>query len=337
MKTNYPLISVVIVNWNGVNWNKKILENLREQSYEHLEIIFIDNASTDKSLEQVEREFPGIIIIKNKTNLGFAGGNNRGISIANGSLIMLINNDTWVHSNFVRDLYLFYKNHTYDVVAPYEADYLGHKKQPYITTIDLLGHPVYKFGVFDQSYNFYLSGCCILFAKDLYLDSLGLDDDFFMYFEEIDWFWRLKLIGKNVAYADSVYINHAGSGSTGSGIKYSSFLWRNQNTLQMLLKNYRFINLIWILPVYLFQNLLESLAFLIIGKPEITKSYAEGILFNLKNIKIIARKRKVVQNMRTTPDIQIINYMYVGLGKVRHLRHLVLKNYLKKKAKNIDI
>src|SRR4030042_5307912 len=107
------------------------------------------------------------------------------------------------------------------------------------------------------SSSFYLSGVCLFFTKKFYWQTKGLDDDFFMYGEDWDWFWRLRLFDKKIFQINGLKVYHAGAGSTGSGIKYLSFLWRNQNSLQMLLKNYRWFNLLWVLPIYFIQNIFE--------------------------------------------------------------------------------
>src|SRR2546429_2885123 len=313
-------VSIVIVNWNGKKWLKKCLDSLLEQTYKNIEIIVVDNDSNDDSVEYLKRNYPQVKVIESKENLGFAGGNNLGIKNAKGNLVLLINNDTWVEKDFLTELVDFYNRNKYDLVAPSEAKYDGEKRDPYITRIDPLGHPIYLEGkAYKQEQNFYLSGVCVLFSKDLYQTTKGLDNNFFMYFEEIDWFWRLNLLNKKSTHVDSIYIYHAGAGSTGKGIKYLSFLWRNQNTLQMLLKNYSWYNLVWVVPLYLIQNLIEFLFFLIILKPKIAMSYPLGIWFNIKYLNRTLQKRKWIQEHRKVGDRKIMGKMYLGPGKLKHL------------------
>jgi len=171
----------------------------------------------------------------------------------------------------------------------------------------------------DEKPPFYLSGVCLFFSKKLYFKTKGMDNNFFMYFEEVDWFWRLNLLNKKFSYVKDAYIYHYGSGSTGKGIKYLLFLWRNQNTLQMLLKNYEWFNLLWILPIYIIQNIIEIIFFLIILRPKIAFSYLEGWAFNIKNFSRTMKKRKWVQKNRLNSDWTIIKKMYFGFGKINHL------------------
>lgn len=324
MKSN-PLVSIIIVNWNGKKWLKKLFDSLLSQTYKKFEIIFVDNASSDDSIKFVNSSYKAnrIKIIKSEENLGFAGGNNLGIKNASGQFILFINNDTWVDKYFIEKLLAFYKKNDFEIVSPYEKDYCGKDLEQCSTTIDLFGHPVY---LEKNKKSFYLSGACIFFEKKLYEETCGLDDSFFMYFEEIDWFWRLNLLQKKFSYADNIYICHVGSGSTGSGIKYLAFLWRNQNTLQMLLKNYSWYNLIWVLSVYFIQNIFEIIFFILILKPKIAYSYVEGWIFNIKNIKKTLRKRKWVQENRKINDCEIMKKMYFGFGKFKHLVDFFNKN-----------
>lgn len=312
------LVSVIIVNWNGKKWLKRCLDSLVSQTYQPLEIILVDNASSDDSVAFVKSNYPNIKLVISDKNLGFAGGNNYALESASGELILFINNDTWVKSNFVEELVRQKEKHGYDIIAPHEAFYEGVTRNNIITSIDPLGHPInLSFSANQKS--FYLSGVAILFARDLYDSTGGLDNSFFMYFEEIDWFWRLNLLRKTSGYADQVHIYHHGAGSTGSGIKYNMFLWRNQNTLQMVLKNYRGYTLFAILPLYLIQNIVEILAFLILLKPRIAWSYIEGWAFNLKNIKPLMAKRRWIQHNREITDRMILKKMFIGPGKLYHL------------------
>lgn len=315
-------ISIIIVNYNGQKWLKKCFDSLLNQTYKNFEVIFVDNNSSDDSIEFLEKNYKDkrIKIIKNTANSGFAGGNNTGIKEAKGEYILLLNNDAWVEEDFIQNIVDFYQNNKYDLVAPYERSY--NKDQtfsPYKISIDILGHPIYFRKNISSKKEFFLSGVSLFFSKILYYETKGLDNNFFMYFEEIDWFWRLNLLNKRFAHIPDTYVYHHGAGSTGAGIKYLSFLWRNQNTLQMLLKNYSILTLIFILPIYFIQNILEIIFFLIILKPQISLSYLQGWYFNMKFLKRTLSQRKWVQNNRKISDLKIMKKMFTGSAKFKHL------------------
>ena len=314
-----PKVSVIVVNWNGYKWLRRFFEFIDSQSYQNYEVIFVDNGSTDNSIKYVRDNHPDCIIVESAVNLGFAGGNNLGIAVASGELVLFINNDTWGDEGLIKGLVTFYLDSHKDVIGAYETGYAEDAiETPYSLRIDPLGHPVYSVNKIGRR-DFFISGVCLLFSKELYEKTDGLDENFFMYFEEIDWFWRLHLIGASFAHCPNVYVHHAGGGSTGSGLKYKSFLWRNENTLQMLLKNYKLGTLCVILPIYILQNIAEIIAFTLILKPSIASTYFKGWSFNLRNFSKIMDKRRIVQANRKVSDIVILKSMYPGPAKLSHL------------------
>lgn len=315
-------ISIIIVNYNGKKWIKNLFDSLLFQTYKNFEIIFVDNASIDGSIEFLKNNYKDdrIKIIKSDKNLGFAGGNNLGIKNSRGKYILLLNNDTWVKGAFVEKLVANLINSDYDILAPQEKDYsLGDCNVSNKKTIDFFGHPVMS----KNRKTFYLSGSCLIFLRKLYEETRGMDDNFFMYFEETDWFWRLNLLNKKSSLTGDVFYYHFGSGSTSNSINYKKFAWRNRNTLQMLLKNYKWFNLLWVLPIYFVQNSFEIIFFLMILKPKIAFSYIDGWIFNAINIKEIMKKRKWIQNNRVIGDFEILKKMYIGFAKIDHLRYFI--------------
>lgn len=311
------MISVIIVNWNGRKWLKKCLDSLADQTNSNFEVIIVDNGSTDNSKEFIKKHYPSVCIIENGENLGFARGNNIGIEKAKGEFILLLNSDTWLDRNFLEKIKNKLMNNEFDVISPVEVGYDGRGLNYSASrTVDIFGHPYFKKG---NNKTFYLQGICLFFKKNFYMETAGMDDNFFMYFEETDWFWRLNLLNKKFLSCPDIVVNHYGSGSVGSGLKPSNFLWRNQNTLQMLLKNYSWYNLLWVLLVYIVQNIFEIIFFLIILKPKIAYSYIEGWVFNVINIRKTLEKRKWVQENRLVSDLDIMKKMYFGFGKFAHL------------------
>jgi GT2 family glycosyltransferase len=315
-------VSIIIVNWNGRKWLKKCLDSLFSQTYKNFEIIFVDNNSTDDSIDFVRSSYDlsKLRIVESDRNLGFAGGNNLGIKNATGKYIMFFNNDAWVKDDFLEKTVYFYIENNFDIIGPTETDYEDKTLNDRVVTIDFFGHPIYldKDG---KSKEFYLPGVCLFFKKDLYEETRGLDERFFMYFEEVDWFWRLNLLKKRFSFMEDVFIHHAGAGSTGGGIKYHAFLWRNQNCLQMLLKNYSWINLAWVLPVYFLQNVFEILFFLLLLRPKIAGTYFMGWWFNMKHLKETLKKRQWIQKNRKVSDFQLMRErFYFGFAKLYHLR-----------------
>ena len=101
---NMKLVSIIIVNWNGLKWLKLCLPSLAKQRYQPIEIILVDNASTDESTAWTRKHYPKVKIIRNGENLGFAEANNVGYRKAKGEYILLLNNDTIVKPDSLVEL-----------------------------------------------------------------------------------------------------------------------------------------------------------------------------------------------------------------------------------------
>jgi len=321
------LVSIVIVNYNGAHWLPRCLESLHAQTYADVEIVLVDNASSDDSVAMVTTSHPSVHIVKSPTNIGFAAGNALGIEAARGAWIILINSDTWVATTLVADLLVEKEARGLDVIGPREADYeSGVALPPYRSSIDRLGHPVKRPSTHadadDES--FYITGVCLLFARSLYIETRGLDPGFFMYNEEVDWFWRLILLRKSFSYSRTTLVYHAGAGSSGTGLLSSIFLWRNENTLQMLLKNYSLRTLAWALPLYLLSNVFEVFGLAATGHWDLAVTYPLGWRFNVQHIRRIRGERAWVQSRRQLSDREVMIRMYRGWGKAHHLRQRIL-------------
>ena len=98
------LVSIIVLNWNGKKLLQECLEALCGQTYKHLEIVFVDNGSTDGSVSFVVESFPVVRIVKLDHNYGFAGGNVRGLGVCDGEFIALLNNDTRVKEDWLENL-----------------------------------------------------------------------------------------------------------------------------------------------------------------------------------------------------------------------------------------
>jgi len=102
-----PLVSIVVLNYNGKDLVANCLKSLAATEFEDYEILVVDNGSTDGSVEYLKANYsanPRIIVHENKKNLGFAGGNNVGIGLARGKYIVLLNDDVQVKSDWLKNL-----------------------------------------------------------------------------------------------------------------------------------------------------------------------------------------------------------------------------------------
>jgi GT2 family glycosyltransferase len=104
IRSDHPYISIVIPNYNGKHFLSGCLSSLRDQTYDNFEIIIVDNGSSDGSVDFIHENFPSVKVIETGKNLGFAGGTNAGIRVAQGEYILTLNNDTMVDTRFLEEI-----------------------------------------------------------------------------------------------------------------------------------------------------------------------------------------------------------------------------------------
>src|SRR5689334_5583515 len=105
-----PLVSVLVANFNGAGLLPDLLKSLAALSYKPHEVVVIDNGSTDDSFK-ILAKYPSVKVVRSDRNLGFAGGNNLGLTACSGELILLLNNDTVVHPDFLQPLCAYLEAH----------------------------------------------------------------------------------------------------------------------------------------------------------------------------------------------------------------------------------
>lgn len=240
-KTTGVSMSIIIVNYKSsdylLNCIKSVLESELNTKFE---IIVIDNASSDEGLAQVKKKFPGVIFVDADKNRGFAAGNNIGINLAKGEVLLLLNPDTIVNKNTIQQLYNKINSApNIGIVGPkmyYEDGKLQTKniikKTP--TLFAIFSHLFFLDNLFprikffnshygleseclEEQYWENISGACLMIKREV-IEKIGLmDENFFLYFEETDWCLRAIKKGYKILYVPSASIIHFVGGS---GIPY---------------------------------------------------------------------------------------------------------------------
>ena len=251
---DHPLISISIVNLNGSNYLKDCLESLDKLNYpkDKIEILVVDNGSTDDSVKFVKNRFPQVKIIQNNKNNGFAKANNQAAELAEGEYIAFLNNDTKIDKNWIIELLKpIYKNR--EVVAS------GSKVLSFDgNSLDFVGGMInfegkgfqidYGKPVRDDNYRInkflpFVNGGAMMINRKVFLECGGFDGDFFAYYEDVDLGWRLWILGYKVVFApDSIVYHHHHGTSKTFGEDRLRFL-KERNSLYSVFKNYDDSNL----------------------------------------------------------------------------------------------
>lgn len=223
-------VSIVVVSWN----TSKILHDCLESIYAHIEnlafeVIVVDNASSDDSVEMVKRDFPDAISLQNSHNKGFAAANNKGISVAKGRYILLLNSDSLVLDKAIDKTVSFADKHpkaavvTCKVLNPDKTLQDSYFMFPSI--LNMLLSATFLNKLFPRSRFFgrvrmtwcdwsdvrevdVVAGCFMLVRREA-IEQVGMmDEQFFMYAEETDWCYRFKQAGWKIIYAPVGEIVH---------------------------------------------------------------------------------------------------------------------------------
>lgn len=262
MAEDLPFASAVIPNYNGVTHLEDCLGSLLELDYprSRFEIIVVDNASSDGSARLVRKRYPTVRVVQLRTNVGFAGACNRGVREGRGSVVALLNNDMRVHPGWLRELLTPFAEHpevaatgaqilswdgkAIDFIGG-SVNFYGHGFQP------LHGRPVDEGGALSTSPVLFACGGSMAVRRDVFLSCGGFDEDYFAFFEDIDFGWRLWVLGYRVLFVPAAVAYHRGHATASMLPPHQLRVLYERNALATIIKNYDDANLARVLPAAL--------------------------------------------------------------------------------------
>lgn len=239
-----PLVSVIVLNYNAGELLLNCIESIKKSAYKNLEIIVVDNISTDKSQKICKEKYPDIKLIQNDENFGYCEGNNIGIREAKGDYIIILNPDTIVESSWIEELISAYNKFGDGL---YQPKFFSLDEKLVLQSTGNMLH-IFGFGfardkgkISDEKMEAiekinYASGTC-LFTSKAVLDKVGLLDPFlFLYHDDLDLGWRAAQMGIDSFYVPKSIIYHAES----YALKWSAkkFYWLERNRKYCLLIHY---------------------------------------------------------------------------------------------------
>lgn len=306
---NEPLISIIILNYNAGELLLNCVDSVLKSNYSNMEIIVVDNASSDKSHITCKEKFDKIILINNQTNFGYCEGNNIGIRNANGEFIVILNPDTIVEPNWLIGLLDAYRKKGIGLYQPkilslYEKDIL----QSTGNMLHLFGFGFARDkGIRDTNQRNeieqigYASGTC-LFTSISVLKSLDLLDPFlFLYHDDLDLGWRAAQLGIKSYFVPSSTIYHAESYI----LKWSAkkFFWLERNRRYCLLTHYSKETYRKILPSLILVDILVWFFYIYKGFLG-SKIRAELDIF--RNKEHMSKRYEELERKKLVADIELI-------------------------------
>lgn len=307
------MVSVIIPNYNGEHFLKECLEALKRQTFDAMEVILVDNASTDDSIKLAKELYREIRVIELHDNTGFAYAVNRGIEAAKGEYVLLLNNDTIVFPNFVKNQYkmikgkpdvfscsaLMIQNQNHELVddAGDELAVLGWGFAPD------RDKPVSGCGVPHEVF----SSCAgaAIYRKAVF-DEIGLfDESFFAYLEDMDVGYRARLAGYRNLYNPYAKVYHLGSASSGSRHNAFKVELSARNSMYMMKKNMPVWQYILNLPFIVAGIAIKTVYF---AKKGIAGAYIRGIYRGIFGKQIHCR-------IKTATAVRLQVWLFRGLIK----------------------
>lgn len=247
-----PLVSIVILNWNGHKYLEQFLPFVMASTYANFAVVVADNASTDDSVPFLRSYYPLIKILELKKNYGFARGYNEALKDVEGDYYVLLNTDVEVVPSWIEPVVeLMESNASIGACQPKLLQQQNRNHFEYSGAcggwLDYLGYPFARGRIFDVcepdngQYNnaepiFWASGAAMFVRANLFHEVGGLDDFFFAHQEEIDFCWRLQRKGYMVYSCPASVVYHVGGATLPKGNSKKVFL-NFRNNLVMMAKN----------------------------------------------------------------------------------------------------
>jgi GT2 family glycosyltransferase len=230
MKVEQPLVSIISVNFNQIQVTLELLESLRNISFHDLEIILVDNGSTEDSTKLLSENYPEVHYIFSDKNLGFSGGNNLGIQASKGEYLFFVNNDAVITAGCIETLLrLFNSIPRLGIVSPlicYDPKLTNNQQiiqyagathvHPMTGRNEILGEKQLDKGQFkDAKETAYVHGAAMMIKREV-INHVGvMPEEFFLYYEELDWSEQIRNAGYKVFVEPNALVFHKESLAVG--------------------------------------------------------------------------------------------------------------------------
>ena len=279
-------LSVIMVNYNGLKDTCALIESIPFN--ENMEVIVVDNASLQDEASLIQKRYPQVKIIRSEKNLGFAGGNNLGIQESDGKYLFLVNNDTVFEDFNVQALIdRLESSPLIGMICPKIRFTWGNKPIQYAGYTPLsritirnrsIGFGEEDHGQYDIAHPTpYAHGAAML-VKRAIIEKVGyMPEDYFLYYEELDWSMMLKRAGYEIWYDPSCTIYHKESQSTGQDSPLRTY-YITRNRLLLVKRNwhgiYKYLAYIYLTCLVAPRDILK---YLIKGRLDLSKATCQGI------------------------------------------------------------
>jgi GT2 family glycosyltransferase len=323
-----PPVSLIIASHTGREHLRRCLPSVFTDDYPDLQVIVVDNASTDGTAEFVEQEYASVKVISNETNLGFGRANNVGAAQASGEYLAFLNQDAVVRPGWLALLVSTLEDHPEAALATPKILLLAQPdtintcgNQSHYTGLSFCrgaGQPVGSFPRLEQVNA--VSGAAFVMRKEIFERLHGFDEDFFLYMEDIDLSWRARLAGYSSLYVPDSTVYHDYTLIFGPKKTY----YQERNRWLMLLKTLRWRTIGLLLPALLLSEFI-TWGWIVLRDAKNIGNKAKAYGWIVRHWRVVAESRRQVQAQRRLTDKELIGecestLAYEQLAKGRIVR-----------------
>ena len=297
---NQPFISIITVNYNGMDFTVELLDSIRLLSYKNVEVFVVDNASKDNPQAFFNDQYPEVKFMRSENNLGFAGGNNLAIKEAKGDFLFFINNDAEMTEGCIEKLLELFQTHPKLGIASPLLCYFNENPKRNPDLIQYAGsthlHPItarnWTIGekeINKGQYNkpqptAYAHGAAMMVKREV-IDNVGvMFEDFFLYYEELDWCERIRQSGYEIWIEPRAKVYHKESVTVGAMSPLKTY-YLNRNRIYFMRRNFSGLNLLLFSLFLIFFTIPKNLLmFLLRGQFEHAQVFIKAIVWNLTDV-----------------------------------------------------
>ena len=297
---NQPLISIITVNYNGLDLTVELLNSIRQLSYKNVEIFVVDNASKDNAQSFFNNQYPEVKFIRSEKNLGFAGGNNLAVKEAKGDFFFFINNDAEMTEGCLEKLVELFQSHPkLGIASPLLCYFNDNPKEnpeliqyagsthlhPMTARNQTIGEKEINKGQYNKPQpTAYAHGAAMMVKREV-IDNVGvMFEDFFLYYEELDWCERIRRAGYEIWVEPRAKIYHKESVTVGAMSPLKTY-YLNRNRIYFMRRNFSGINLLLFSLFLIFFTIPKNLlVYLLRGEFKHAQVFIKAIVWNVTDI-----------------------------------------------------
>ncbi len=308
-----PLISIILVTYNGSSVLEPCLQSLKQLEWKHLEVIVVDNASTDDTVMKVADSLPSASVIRLEQNKGYGAGGNAGAKLARGELLFFMNQDVALAPKFLDGIVSTMGTDeriglcggrvlTWDGKTLVSIGQVFEKWTGYGLNLGF-GSRQLDFGR-KVTEVFSPNGSAFAVKRNVFNQVGGFNEQLFMYFDETDLSWRARMAGARVTCSHDSTLRHMIDPARAH--RAWSRYYIDRNTLLSAVQNYEFSSLILYLPTSFITRVAEIIVFSALGRKEQARSAVRALTDFIARLPLAWRERAKFSKIRKVSDREVL-------------------------------